>query len=75
MKTRTVDPQHAVRESLETFEWLKMAGCEQLFFKYDSTFDSPPQGKLGPVADALADALNVDFVIACPALPESKRTL
>jgi uncharacterized protein YgbK (DUF1537 family) len=75
LKTRTVAPDEAVRESLAALEWLRKAGCEQFFFKYCSTFDSTPQGNIGPVADALVDALDVDFVIACPAFPENKRTI
>ncbi|SKD04581.1 Uncharacterized conserved protein YgbK, DUF1537 family [Burkholderia sp. CF099] len=75
LKTRTVDSAEAVRESLAALEWLKKAGCEQFFFKYCSTFDSTSRGNIGPVADALADALAVDFTIACPAFPENKRTI
>ncbi|RDV00606.1 3-oxo-tetronate kinase [Trinickia dinghuensis] len=75
LKTRTVDPREAVSESLAALEWLRRAGCEQFFFKYCSTFDSTPKGNIGPVADALADALGVDFAIACPAFPENGRTI
>lgn len=75
LKTRTVEPSLAVEESLAALEWLKTAGCEQFFFKYCSTFDSTPQGNIGPVADALADALDVKLTIACPAFPENGRTV
>lgn len=75
LKTRTVAPDEAVRESLQALEWLKAQGCRQYFFKYCSTFDSTPQGNIGPVADALMDALGADFAIACPAFPENKRTV
>ncbi|RAR47916.1 uncharacterized protein YgbK (DUF1537 family) [Paraburkholderia unamae] len=75
LKTRTVDPQEAIRESRAALEWLQAAGCEQFFFKYCSTFDSTARGNIGPVADALADALGVDFTIACPAFPENGRTI
>ena len=75
LKTRTAAPDEAVRESLQALEWLKAQGCRQHFFKYCSTFDSTPQGNIGPVADALMDALGTDFAIACPAFPENKRTV
>ncbi|PMS36789.1 uncharacterized protein YgbK (DUF1537 family) [Trinickia symbiotica] len=75
LKTRTVEPQEAVRESLAALEWLRKAGCKQFFFKYCSTFDSTPKGNIGPVADALADALGVDLAVACPAFPENGRTI
>jgi len=48
-----------VRQSLEALDWLRAQGCEQIFFKYCSTFDSTAEGNIGPVADALAEALSV----------------
>jgi uncharacterized protein YgbK (DUF1537 family) len=75
LKTRTVESAQAVQESLEALAWLQKAGCEQFFFKYCSTFDSTAKGNIGPVADALASALGVDFAIACPAFPENGRTI
>ncbi|SAK79891.1 HPr kinase [Caballeronia hypogeia] len=75
LKTRTVEAAQAVKESLDALDWLEKAGCEQFFFKYCSTFDSTPEGNIGPVADALASALGVDFAIACPAFPENGRTI
>jgi uncharacterized protein YgbK (DUF1537 family) len=47
----------------------------QFFFKYCSTFDSTDAGNIGPVAEALLDALNESFAIACPAFPTNKRTI
>nr|WP_313499287.1 3-oxo-tetronate kinase [Stutzerimonas nitrititolerans] len=75
LKSRTQPKDQAVQESLAALEWLRAAGCRQFFFKYCSTFDSTPEGNIGPVADALMDALGIDFALACPAFPENKRTL
>ncbi|WP_131106808.1 3-oxo-tetronate kinase [Pseudomonas sp. Sample_10] len=75
LKSRTVSPEEAVTQSLEALKWLRAAGCQQFFFKYCSTFDSTSRGNIGPVADALAEALNVSFAVACPAFPENKRTI
>ena len=50
-------------------------GARQYLFKYCSTFDSTDEGNIGPVADALLDALGADFTIACPAFPETGRTI
>lgn len=75
LKSRTVSPEEAVSQSLEALEWLCAAGCQQFFFKYCSTFDSTSRGNIGPVADALANALGVSFAVACPAFPENKRTI
>ncbi|ALL71348.1 HPr kinase (plasmid) [Paraburkholderia caribensis MBA4] len=75
LKSRTIPAKHAVRQSLEALEWLRAQGCRQFFFKYCSTFDSTSKGNIGPVAEALLDALKDDFTIACPAFPENGRTI
>jgi 3-dehydrotetronate 4-kinase len=73
LKSRTVPPKQAVQQSLDALDWLRAQGCRQFFFKYCSTFDSTKKGNIGPVADALLDALKGDFTIACPAFPENGR--
>ncbi len=75
LKTRTIPAPAAVAESLAALAWLRSAGARQFYFKYCSTFDSTDAGNIGPVADALLDALGADFTIACPAFPENKRTI
>lgn len=50
-----------------------MQGCKLFVFKYCSTFDSTQQGNIGPVAEALAKALNTKAVICCPAFPTVGR--
>jgi len=75
LKSRTIPAQEAVAQSLAALEWLRARGCRQFLFKYCSTFDSTDKGNIGPVADALLDALGEDFTIACPAFPENGRTI
>jgi uncharacterized protein YgbK (DUF1537 family) len=75
LKTRTVPAADAVAESLAALRWLQAAGMRQCYFKYCSTFDSTPAGNIGPVTDALMNALGADFAIACPAFPENGRTI
>lgn len=75
LKSRSIPVEEAVRLSLNALEWLKEQGCEQFFFKYCSTFDSTPEGNIGPVIDALADALDADRVIVCPAFPGAGRSV
>ena len=75
LKSRTVPAADAVKESLEALRWLRERGCEQIFFKYCSTFDSTPAGNIGQVSDALLEALDSDFTLACPAFPENGRTV
>jgi 3-dehydrotetronate 4-kinase len=75
LKTRTVPAKDAVLQSLAALAWLRDQGAGQIYFKYCSTFDSTAKGNIGPVTDALMDALNTDFTIACPAFPENGRTV
>ena len=75
LKSRTILASDAVAQSLAALGWLKQAGCQQIYFKYCSTFDSTPKGNIGPVTDALMAALDTDFTIACPAFPENGRTI
>jgi uncharacterized protein YgbK (DUF1537 family) len=75
LKSRTIPADEAVRQSLEALEWLAKQGCRQFFFKYCSTFDSTAEGNIGPVAEAMAKALNADRVIVCPAFPATGRSI
>lgn len=75
LKSRTVPPGEAVSASLEALSALKMLGAQQIYFKYCSTFDSTPQGNIGPVIDALMNALGTDFTVATPAFPDGQRTV
>ncbi|WP_454763812.1 3-oxo-tetronate kinase [Cupriavidus campinensis] len=75
LKSRTIPAAEAVAQSLAALQWLRTQGCRQFVFKYCSTFDSTDAGNIGPVAEALLDALGSDFTIACPAFPENGRTL
>ena len=75
LKSRTIDPSDAVAQSLAALDGLKRAGCAQFYLKYCSTFDSTPKGNIGPVTDALMNALQTDFTVACPAFPEAGRTI
>ncbi len=75
LKSRTVAPQEAIDQSLAALVWLQAQGASQIYFKYCSTFDSTAQGNIGPVTDALMDALGTDFTIATPAFPDNKRTV
>lgn len=75
LKTRTLPAAEAVAQSLAALDWLRAQGAEQIYFKYCSTFDSTPEGNIGPVGDALMARLGTDFTIATPAFPDNKRTV
>ncbi|HQT79798.1 MAG TPA: four-carbon acid sugar kinase family protein [Rhodopila sp.] len=75
LKSRTAPVRQAIDESLAALRWLQAAGARQFFFKYCSTFDSTDEGNIGPVADALVQALGCGFALACPAFPTNARTV
>jgi uncharacterized protein YgbK (DUF1537 family) len=75
LKSRTAPARLAIDESLAALKWLQAAGAKQFFFKYCSTFDSTEKGNIGPVADALVNALGCGFALACPAFPTNARTV
>lgn len=77
LKTRSVPVAEAVEQSLAAARALKSRGVQQLYFKYCSTFDSTPEGNIGPVADALRK----EFVpagqatVVAPGTPALRRTV
>ena len=79
LKTRTIPAQEAIEQSLEALRWLRAHDAQQIYFKYCSTFDSTPRGNIGPVTEALMDALRdapgSDFTIATPAFPDNQRAV
>ncbi len=75
LKSRTAETSVAVAQSVEACRWLRRHGARQIYFKVCSTFDSTPQGNIGPVLDALMDELACAFCIVTPAFPETGRTV
>lgn len=75
LKSRTAPVAQAVAESVAAARWLQAQGAPQVYFKVCSTFDSTPQGNIGPVAEALLEACGADFALVTPAFPETGRTV
>ncbi|MGE0798219.1 MAG: 3-oxo-tetronate kinase [Lautropia sp.] len=75
LKSRSIAAEDAVAQSLAALAWLQANGATQILFKYCSTFDSTPDGNIGPVTQALLDRLGAPITIACPAFPTNKRTI
>jgi uncharacterized protein YgbK (DUF1537 family) len=75
LKSRTAPVKEAVTQSLAALTWLRQHDARQVFFKYCSTFDSTDEGNIGPVADALVNALGSGFALACPAFPANARSV
>ena len=75
LKSRTQETNRAVEDSLAAFRYLHERGAEMLYFKYCSTFDSTPQGNIGPVIDAVLESFNIQYTVICPAMLPNKRTV
>jgi len=75
LKSRTIPVADAVSQSVAALRWLQTQGAQQIYFKYCSTFDSTPEGNIGPVTEALMLAMGTDFTIATPAFPDNGRTV
>jgi len=75
LKSRTCPIEEAVSNSLSACDWLLEQGAEQIVLKVCSTFDSTPEGNIGPVAEALAERLGESVVFVCPAFPANGRSV
>ncbi|MGH0053096.1 MAG: 3-oxo-tetronate kinase [Sphaerochaetaceae bacterium] len=75
LKSRNQEPSQAIADSLKACTYFRKLGCEQIYFKYCSTFDSTKKGNIGPVADAVLETFNFPYTILCPALPINGRTV
>jgi len=74
LKCRTSPVNEAIAEVMEAYDWLKAAGAKHYFWKYCSTFDSTDKGNIGPIAEALMEAIGTEQTIYCPAFPENGRS-
>ena len=75
LKSRSIPATDAVDQSLQALDWLLAEGARQIVFKYCSTFDSTPEGNIGPVAEALLHRLGASRAVVCPAFPGAGRTI
>lgn len=75
LKTRSIPQKDAVRDTLEAFQWLEAHQVEQFYIKYCSTFDSTPEGNIGPDIDGVMERYGIPYTLLCPALPVNKRVV
>ena len=75
LKSRSIAADEAIQQSLESCRVLQEHGAQYIYFKYCSTFDSTPDGNIGPVAEALANHLGAAFIPYVPSLPENGRSV
>jgi uncharacterized protein YgbK (DUF1537 family) len=75
LKSRTIPVAEAVEQALAACRWLCNRGVRQIYFKICSTFDSTPNGNIGPVIEALMDELKCEFTAVVPSFPDNERTV
>ena len=77
LECRTSPAAEAVADALGAWDWLAARGAARCYWKYGATFDSGPEGNIGPVADALLDALAASprLAVHAPSSPEHGRTV
>lgn len=75
LKSRSAPREQAVEESVRAARLLLAAGVEQIYDKYCSTFDSTPDGNIGPVADALLEVTGAGRAVVVPSFPANGRTV
>jgi len=75
LKSRTAPVRAAVRDSAAALAWLRAQGASRFYVKYCSTFDSTPEGNIGPVLDVVLDQLDERTTIVAPSFPAAGRTV
>ena len=74
LKSRYSRPGDAVVRALDALVWLKTQGAKHFYFCFSPTFDSlfngNTRGNIGPVVEALMNALGADFTVVVPAFPD-----
>ncbi|WP_144876046.1 3-oxo-tetronate kinase [Microbacterium sp. 1.5R] len=75
LKTRTAPVASAVSQSIRAVDALEKLGARRYYVKYCSTFDSTPEGNIGPVLDAVLDTLGETRTVVVPSFPDNGRTV
>ena len=72
--TRNLPADEARARTRSAIRLLKSRDPRAFQLKYCSTFDSTPEGNIGPTIDAALEELDEEFTVALPALPVNGRT-
>lgn len=72
--TRNLPAEEARARTRSAIHLLKSRDPRAFQIKYCSTFDSTPEGNIGPAIDAALEELDEEFTVALPALPVNGRT-
>lgn len=75
LKIRSAPAGAAVEQARAAYRALADLGCTQVHDKYCSTFDSTPEGNIGPIADALLEETGARSAVVVPGFPDAGRTV
>jgi 3-dehydrotetronate 4-kinase len=75
MKFRTTSVEQASGDVTAAYDWLTSQGVQRFYYKYCSTFDSTPQGNIGPITDLLLQLTGMRTSVICPSSPVHSRTV
>jgi 3-dehydrotetronate 4-kinase len=75
MKFRTAPVELASKDVATAYDWLTGQGVQRFYYKYCSTFDSTPEGNIGPIADVLLQLTGMPTSVICPSSPVHGRTV
>jgi 3-dehydrotetronate 4-kinase len=74
-RTRLSPPQDALAEVSAALDVLDSLGCSTVGYKACATFDSTPDGNIGPVADLMADRYDQRTLLISAGFPEFGTTV
>lgn len=75
LKTRSLPATEARSLAGRSVRVLLRHRYEQVYDKYCSTFDSTPEGNIGPVLDELLELTSAPRAVVVPAFPDNGRTV
>jgi uncharacterized protein YgbK (DUF1537 family) len=75
LKIRTAPVEMASKDVAAAHGWLTSQGVERFYYKYCSTFDSTPEGNIGPITDLLLELTGIRTSVICPSSPVHGRTV
>lgn len=75
LKSRSTSSSEAVRVSELAAAFLLNVGCQQIYQKFCSTFDSTAEGNIGPVAEMLLNLTQAEQAVVVPSFPDNGRTV
>jgi 3-dehydrotetronate 4-kinase len=75
VKIRTAPAELASRHAASAYDWLTSQGVQRYYYKYCSTFDSTPEGNIGPITDLLLRLTGMRTSVICPSSPIHGRTV